>query len=108
ACGPWLPKLFPKLLSELIHVTKQEVFFLGLPAGDSSFNPENFPTWIDFNDLIYGMPNIEERGLKIAIDAHGETFDPDQGERIVSQTSIETVHRYVAERFPMLASAPIL
>jgi len=108
ACGPWLPKLFPELLSELIHVTKQDVFFLGPPAGDSSFNPENFPTWIDFNDLIYGMPNLEDRGLKIAIDAHGETFDPDKGERIVSQTSIETVHRYVAERFPMLANAPVL
>ena len=29
ACGPWLPKLFPSLLSELIHVTRQEVFFFG-------------------------------------------------------------------------------
>jgi len=108
ACGPWLPKLFPELLSELIHVTKQEVFFFGPPAGDSLFNPENFPTWIDFNDAIYGMPNLDDRGFKIAIDAHGETFDPDTGERIVSQASIEIVHRYVSERFPMLANAPIL
>lgn len=31
ACGPWLPKLFPELLGELIHVTRQEVFFLVRP-----------------------------------------------------------------------------
>src|SRR5215211_1411124 len=33
ACGPWLPKLFPELLGELIHVTRQEVIFLGVPPG---------------------------------------------------------------------------
>src|SRR5689334_13714354 len=38
ACGPWLPKLFPDLLGELIHVTRQEVVFLGVPPGDDSFN----------------------------------------------------------------------
>jgi len=108
ACGPWLPKVFPELLSELIHVTKQEVFFIGPPAGNALFDSSNFPTWIDFNDQVYGMPNLDERGFKIAIDAHGETFDPDSGERIVSKHSIETVRRYVSERFPMLANAPII
>jgi glycine/D-amino acid oxidase-like deaminating enzyme len=29
ACGPWLPKLFPELLKDVIHVTRQEVFFFG-------------------------------------------------------------------------------
>lgn len=28
ACGPWLPKIFPLLLDQLIHVTRQEVFSL--------------------------------------------------------------------------------
>ena len=31
ACGPWLPKLFPELLGELIYVTRQEVIFVGVP-----------------------------------------------------------------------------
>src|SRR6185369_9264750 len=34
ACGPWLPKLFPELLGERIHVTRQEVVFFGVPPGD--------------------------------------------------------------------------
>lgn len=108
ACGPWLPKLFPDLLADLIHVTKQEVFFFGTPAGDSLFKSDAFPAWIDFNDLVYGIPNLDERGLKIAIDAHGDTFDPDTGQRIVSQAGIDAIRHYVRERIPMLADAPII
>lgn len=107
ACGPWLPKLFPQLLADLIHVTRQEVFFLGVPAGDVRFAPPNMPTWIDFNDLVYCIPNVDNRGLKIAIDDHGSQFDPDTGERIVSAGSAEAVRAYVARRLPALAGAPV-
>src|SRR6476661_2432180 len=67
ACGPWLPKLFPGLLADLIHVTRQEVFFLGTPAGDNRFSPPAMPTWMDINELVYSLPNLDNRGLKIAI-----------------------------------------
>jgi sarcosine oxidase len=108
ACGPWLPKLFPQLLSELIHVTRQEVFFLGVPAGDKRFLPDKMPAWIDFNDLVYGIPNLESRGVKIAIDEHGPTFDPDTGERIVLQESVTRLRAYLAGRVPALADAPVI
>lgn len=107
ACGPWLPKIFPELLGDLIHVTRQEVFFLGVPPGNELFNPQRLPTWIDFNDLVYGLPNVEARGFKIAIDAHGPQFDPDHGERIVSTELTQAVREYVARRVPMLANAPV-
>lgn len=107
ACGPWLPKLFPHLLGELIHVTKQEVFFLGAPAGDNLFKPPKLPTWVDFNDLVYGMPALDGRGTKIAIDEHGPEFDPDRGDRIVSPESTKAVREYLSRRLPMLADAPI-
>jgi len=107
ACGPWLPKLFPDLLGELIHVTRQEVFFLGVPPGDDLFKPPRLPTWIDFNDLVYALPNVDGRGFKIAIDAHGPEFDPDTGERIVSNELKRAVREYVARRVPLLADAPV-
>jgi len=107
ACGPWLPKLFPDLLGELIHVTRQEVFFFGVAPGDESFNPGVLPAWIDFNDLVYGLPNIERRGFKIAIDAHGPEFDPDAGERVVSTSGLKEVRQYLAQRVPRLADAPV-
>ena len=107
ACGPWLPKLFPDLLGELIHVTRQEVFFLGLPPGGDFFKPPQLPTWVDFNDLVYGLPALEGRGAKIAIDAHGPEFDPDRGERIVPVESARAVRDYLARRLPLLADAPV-
>jgi monomeric sarcosine oxidase len=108
ACGPWLPKLFPDLLGELIHVTRQEVFFLGVEAGDDRFLPNNMPAWIDFNDLVYGIPNLESRGVKIAIDEHGPPFDPDTGERIVLAESVARLRAYLARRVPALANAPVI
>ncbi len=108
ACGPWLPKIFPELLRELIYVTRQEVVFFGVPPGDDSFNRGVMPAWIDFNDLVYALPNLDGRGLKVAIDAHGEEFDPDTGERVVSASGLRAVREYLARRVPRLAKAPVM
>jgi len=105
ACGPWLPKLFPELLGELIHVTRQEVVFFGVPPGDDSFSV--IPVCIDFNDLVYALPNLDGRGFKVAIDAHGTEFDPDNGERVVSAAGLAAVREYLAKRIPRLANAPV-
>lgn len=107
ACGPWLPKLFPDLLGELIHVTRQEVIFFGVPAGDEQFSTGALPAWIDFNDLVYGIPNLDGRGFKLAIDAHGPEFDPDLGERVVTATGLTATRAYLAQRMPRLANAPV-
>jgi sarcosine oxidase len=107
ACGPWLPKIFPGLLGELIHVTKQEVFFFGTPAGDDSFSWKSMPTWIDFNEFVYGMPDIDSRGVKLAIDEHGPAFDPDTANRLPSDTSLAAVRACLSKRLPALASAPV-
>jgi monomeric sarcosine oxidase len=109
ACGPWLPKVFPALLDQLIYVTKQEVFFFGVPSDkvSSQFGPERMPAWIDFNHLVYGVPNLDHRGFKVAIDAHGPRFDPDSGDRIVSPASLTAVRAYLAHRMPVLASAVV-
>ena len=107
ACGPWLPKLFPDLLNDLIHVTRQEVIFFGVPPGDNSFNKGVMPTWIDFNELVYAMPNLDGRGFKIAIDAHGPAFDPDSGDRVVTTSGLNAVREFMARRIPRLANAPV-
>ena len=108
ACGPWLPKLFPGLLADLIQVTRQEVLFFGVPPGSDQFGPGRMPAWIDFNNLIYGIPDLENRGVKIAIDEHGPPFDPDTGERIVSSESVDAVRTFLRQRIPLLANAPVM
>jgi sarcosine oxidase len=108
ACGPWLKKIFPELLGELIHVTRQEVFFFGVPPGDNRFGPGRLPAWIDFNDLVYGVPNLDGRGFKMAIDAHGSEFDPDTGDRVVTEAGLNAARSYLAQRMPLLADAPVM
>ncbi|HEX4544317.1 MAG TPA: N-methyl-L-tryptophan oxidase [Candidatus Acidoferrum sp.] len=108
ACGAWLGKVFPDVLSARIFPSRQEVFFFGIPAGETRFAPPALPTWLFQEDLVYGMPDIENRGLKIAFDEHGEHADPDTQSRIVSQEMTKAVREYVGRRFPALRDAPIV
>jgi sarcosine oxidase len=107
ACGPWLAKLFPDLLDGRIVSTRQEVLYFGLPEGDRRFAPPALPAWIDFGEEIYGVPDVEARGFKIAVDRHGPAFDPDAGDRLAGQTVTE-VRGYLARRFPALSDAPLV
>jgi sarcosine oxidase len=108
ACGAWLGKVFPDVLGGRIFPSRQEVFFFGIPAGESRFAAPALPTWLFQEDLVYGMPDIESRGLKIAFDEHGERVDPDTQSRIVSPEITKAVREYVARRFPALRDAPIV
>jgi glycine/D-amino acid oxidase-like deaminating enzyme len=108
ACGAWLPKLFPQLLGDRIRPTRQEVFYFGAPAGDDRFGSAKMPTWIDFKDEAYGMPDIDGGGIKIAIDRHGALFDPDSDDRITSQSGLAEVRERLARRLPALKNAPLV
>lgn len=108
SCGAWLGKIFPDVLGGRIFPSRQEVFFFGIPAGETRFAPPTLPTWLFQEDLVYGMPDIESRGLKVAFDEHGERVDPDTQSRIVSPEVTKAVREYVARRFPALRDAPIV
>jgi sarcosine oxidase len=108
ACGAWLGKIFPEILGPRIFPSRQEVFFFGVPPGDNQFSARSLPTWLIQADEVYGMPDLESRGFKIAFDSHGQRVDPDTQTRVVSAESIERVRTYVAKRFPALANSPIV
>jgi sarcosine oxidase len=108
ACGAWLGKLFPDALGTRIFPSRQEVFFFGIPGGDSRFAPPALPAWLFQHDLVYGMPDLESRGLKIAFDYHGERVDPDTQSRMVTPEMTAAARKYVARRFPALRDAPIV
>jgi monomeric sarcosine oxidase len=109
ACGAWLAKLFPDLLGSRIFPTRQEVFFFAPPPGDPNFSPGNLPVWLDYTDARgpYGFPNLESRGFKLAFDRHGQSIDPDNLDRRITPEGLAEAYRYLAERFPALADAPL-
>jgi sarcosine oxidase len=108
-CGAWLPKVFPDLLGERIHATRQEVYFFGTPPADDRFAPPQLPIWIDFIDPRepYGFPDLEGRGVKIAFHRHGPPIDPDRDDRAPSVEGVAEARSFLAERFPALRDAPL-
>jgi sarcosine oxidase len=108
ACGPWLPKLFPELLAPRIFPSRQEIYFFATPPGDDSFGVPAMPAWFHHPELVYGLPDLEHRGVKISIDRHGPAFDPDNGLRIPTEQGMTAARAYLERRFPKLEGAALV
>lgn len=109
ACGPWLGKLFPRTVGDLVRATKQDVFFFGPPAGDSRFSDPHLPVWAEHRGRFrYGIPGSDRRGFKIADDTRGPDFDPTSGERMATPETLKDIREYVSFRFPSLKNAPLI
>ena len=108
ACGPWLPELFPRVLGNRIFPTRQEVFFFGAPPGSRQFAAPPMPGWLHHGDEVYGVGDLENRGVKLAFDLHGPAFRPETGSREVSAEGLRAIRRYLARRLPGLKDAPLV
>ena len=102
ACGPWLPKLFPELVS--LRVTQQELLFL---AGGAAWRAPGVPAWCDYELSRYGTPDIDDVGVKAAIDDEGPLLDPDADLPRTTRTEAD-VRAYLRDRFPTLEVAPLV
>jgi glycine/D-amino acid oxidase-like deaminating enzyme len=109
ACGSWLGKLFPEVLGETITCTKQEAYYLGVPASHTQLF-DQMPAWIDLDgeDFYYGIPGNAYRGFKIGVDKRGELFDPTNGERIANPDVLAKARAFMSHRFPALKNAPLV
>jgi monomeric sarcosine oxidase len=110
ACGPWLPKVFPELLGRYIQPERAEVYFLGVAPGDTRFSPPQMPTWIYKSKDVeaYGVPVLENRGFKVAVDKLSLPVDPDTMDREPTAPYGAQLRAFVAERFPDLKDAPVV
>ena len=109
ACGPWLGQLFPDVVGRRIVATRQEVFFFGTPAGDTRYDVGTLPAWVHIGErLVYGLPNHERRGLKVADDTAGAEVDPTTMERSPSAAGLAGARAILGARFPAMANAPLV
>lgn len=109
ACGPWLGQLFPEVIGDRIRPTRQEVYYFGTPRGSERYQAGRLPIWIDFGKrIVYGIPDVNGRWFKVADDTRGEPIDPTTADRTASEQGIARARRFLAERFPELAKAPLL
>ena len=109
ACGPWMAQVFPDVVGRRIVPTRQEVFFFGAPAGDARYDAGVLPAWVHIGErLVYGLPNHERRGVKVADDTAGDEVDPTTVERAPSAAGLARARQILMARFPVLGSAPLL
>jgi glycine/D-amino acid oxidase-like deaminating enzyme len=108
ACGPWLGKLFPDVVSDGIVPTRQDVVYFGTAPGDQRYDESRFPVWINFGErLLYGIPGNERRGFKVADDSAGEAVDPTTLDRVVTAKAMRIARAVLARRFPGLVGAAV-
>jgi sarcosine oxidase len=108
ACGPWLPFVLAPSLAGLIRPTRQTVVYFGTPAGDDRFGRAHTPAWIDRPAGIFGIPELEDAGLKVGIDEHGPPIDPDTDDRTPAPDTIARARAWVERRFPAMKGAPVI
>jgi sarcosine oxidase len=115
ACGPWLGKIFPEEIGNLIRPTRQEIFYFNTPKGCDIL--ERTPVWCDFssvweNVMMYGIPapnsDAVGRGFKIAEDVLGDTCDPDTMERQPTARWLDKSREFMHHRFPILRGMPLV
>lgn len=99
ACGAWLGRLFPELVS-MRTTFQQLVLFEAAPAWDG-------PGWVDFDAAFYGHARVEGIGFKVGPDMDGIEVDPDTRPLEATAEGIATARQYLAHRFPTLADAPL-
>ena len=102
ACGPWLARLFPSLLD--LRVAKREYYYYDAPG----WTMPPLPVWYDFDEVLYGIPDLDGHGLKVAPDDPEAEFDPETGSRQPDYAKEPRARAYLRERFPALAEAPLV
>jgi sarcosine oxidase len=101
ACGPWLGRLFPDQVR--LAVTRQELLFFD---GGPEWRSPGVPGWVDYDRAMYGTGDLDDLGVKVALDEEGPPLDPD-AELPPAGATEPRVRAYLADRFPSLAGAPL-
>ena len=64
------------------------------------------PGFVDYDLAMYGTGDLDELGVKVALDKEGPPLDPD-AELPAAGATEPAVREYLARRFPALADAPL-
>jgi sarcosine oxidase len=102
ACGAWLGRLFGEHVA--IRTTCQELFFFD---GGPAWSERGVPAYVDFDQAIYGTRDIDGLGVKAAPDFDGPPLEPDAELPPATAVGAALARRFLAERFPGLAAAPL-
>ena len=108
AAGPWMTRFLPNL-APLLEVTRQTVGWFK-PARPETVQAGAFPLFIlarREDDIIYGFPDFEGRGVKAAPHNHGPSADADAWGPAATDDELHPVSDALADLIPG-ATGPIV
>jgi glycine/D-amino acid oxidase-like deaminating enzyme len=114
ACGPWLAKVLPDVLTDKLRTPLGQVFYFGTPPGDDRFVYPHMPSWNVPGVTGWAALPPDHRGFRVRTGGGGRRpgaprpTDPDDSERWVSPEAVERAVDFVCQRFPLLEHAPLL
>ena len=100
--GAWITKLLPTLKLP-IKIERQVLFWFSPRKNPDKFKSINLPNsgWDLDNGLsFYTMPNLENRGFKVAMHHNGEFVDPDTLIRESNDSDLKMVRGFLEEYIP--------
>lgn len=106
AAGAWLPQLLPAPFKKYFQVFRQVQFWFA-PEADV-FRPDRFPVFIwelrDRKQSLYGFPQIDASGVKIATEQYGAVTTATSVSRDVDESECRAMHEhYIAPFLPQIA-----
>lgn len=131
ACGPWFPKLFPELLGTRMRIPIGTACYYGTPLNDDRFTFPNIPSYNFPGVTGWAALPVDNRGFRVRgaappiqppADAIKEKLpeapprppadplqaDPDTSTRWPDADRIAGSRRFLEQRIPGLAAAPLL
>jgi glycine/D-amino acid oxidase-like deaminating enzyme len=108
ALGPWLTRAVPEI-APVLEVTRQAVGWFR-PARPETVVPARFPLFIverGPDDIVYGFPDFEGRGVKAAPHNHGPKVGADDWDPPATDAELLPVGNALAELVPG-AAGPIV
>ena len=108
ALGPWLGHALPEI-APVLKVTRQAVGWFR-PARPEAVQPDRFPIFIlerGPDDMVYGFPDFENRGVKAAPHNHGPEASAEDWESAATDAELLTTSNALAEVIPG-AAGPIV
>ena len=107
ATGAWMAGMFRRTLGRFLRVVRQDVIYTSPPEGNTTYDADNHPVWIDHGYPGYGVPAVDGHGFKAVIAWHESDIDLDSDDRVVDRTTLARSRQYLAHRFPELVGQPI-
>lgn len=109
AAGANTPTLLPEL-KPYIKATGHPIFWLR-PQNPKIFSVPQLPVFTAdiSNSGWYGMPFSDKNGVvKIGRHTNGLEIDPENGDRLISDTEVRDLREFLKNTFPELANAPVV